>query len=186
MMEERSEGFLSLIDSDFNVNGWDCLLKSPVLYEQQDIDYSAFETPHSSDKDVEPFTNPATDSTSAWSGPYAMSRVDWRWAAEKGYYDPQTKRWNTSKGGYEAYDRQRKKPKQNRKDAKQQSAAQDTGSMSLNTVHFSVIFEGSNQDVLPATLTRTGTWVERPIPFRTCTVAFDQVGKQSLEATAGH
>ena len=43
-----------------------------------------------------------------------LSTADWRWAAEKGYWNPQTKCWNEEMGGAEAYIRQRNE----RKDAR--------------------------------------------------------------------
>ena len=36
-----------------------------------------------------------------------MRRVDWRWAAAKGFFDKNTNKWNEEMGGKEAYIRQR-------------------------------------------------------------------------------
>ena len=36
-----------------------------------------------------------------------MRRVDWRWAAAKGFFNKQTNQWNEEIGGKEAYIRQR-------------------------------------------------------------------------------
>lgn len=97
-----------------------------------------------------------------WSGPYLMSRVDWRWAAQKGFYNPQTKQWNAAAGGYPEYARQRSQHKFRRRGA-ETKAIQPTDAI-LNS--------GSS-----GFLCRTVQCerVERPIPFRTCSVTFNQV-----------
>eukprot|EP00291_Cryptomonas_curvata_P006553 CAMPEP_0172197826 /NCGR_PEP_ID=MMETSP1050-20130122/27713_1 /TAXON_ID=233186 /ORGANISM="Cryptomonas curvata, Strain CCAP979/52" /LENGTH=193 /DNA_ID=CAMNT_0012874511 /DNA_START=55 /DNA_END=632 /DNA_ORIENTATION=+ len=39
----------------------------------------------------------------------SMNTTDWRWAAQKGFWDPQRKCWNQSMGGMQAYLAQRNK-----------------------------------------------------------------------------
>ena len=87
---------------------------------------------------------------------YEMSRVDWRWAAEKGYYDRAAKRWIAETGGYEAYSRQRLL-KRRRKLA----------SKGISTVE--------NQAISLAELASTTLAVERPLAFNTQGVDFEQV-----------
>ena len=99
-----------------------------------------------------------TEHGKPWRGPYEMSRVDWRWAAQRGFYDPKTKLWNAAAGGYEAYDRQRALLRSARKGgSKQQTGPGATCASSA--------YEGGGDVEL----------VERPLPFRTCCVAFDRV-----------
>jgi hypothetical protein len=39
--------------------------------------------------------------------PQKMRRVDWRWAAAKGFLNKETNKWNEEMGGQEAYLKQR-------------------------------------------------------------------------------
>ena len=79
---------------------------------------------------------------------YEMSRVDWRWAAVKGFYDRTARHWIAETGGYEAYAKQRLSKRRRRPDA-----AEELGGESWTTV----------------------AQVERPLAFATHFVAFEQV-----------
>ena len=134
---------------------------------------------HSEDKDeiqVEDF-NPHQSlavysrTHAVWYGPYEMSRVDWRWAAQKGFYDPKTKQWNSAAGGYEAYARQRAQHKSARKPRSTEStlvrSTRESESTASNNDQNSEALSHSSDDFTSS--------VERPLPFLTCSVTFDQV-----------
>jgi hypothetical protein len=133
-----------------------------------------------------------------WTGPYEMSRVDWRWAAQKGFFDPNTRQWNAAAGGYEAYARQRAELKARRGCKTAANSDQCVASSSQTELHahrraaITADFDGGSPSAgrdganaanagggaagrdgdLP---THGAAWsVERPLAFRTCSVAFDQ------------
>ena len=88
-----------------------------------------------------------------------MSRVDWRWAAEKGFYDRTARHWIAETGGYEAYAKQRLSKRRRRPDAAEATC--------YDSSHASAQLGGESW----TTVTR----VERPLAFATHFVAFEQV-----------
>jgi hypothetical protein len=49
----------------------------------------------------------SADSLDVSGNPNAMNTADWRWAADKGFWDPLLRRWNENVGGMKAYIAQR-------------------------------------------------------------------------------
>jgi hypothetical protein len=129
-----------------------------------------------------------------WTGPYEMSRVDWRWAAQRGFFDPKTKLWIAAAGGYEAYARQRAQLKATRRGGKTAANSDPffAPSSQLPPREADMAAAGASRSweagggssgrdgaraagAGEAAAWQDGWSVERPLAFRTCSIVFDQV-----------
>jgi hypothetical protein len=82
----------------------------------------------------------------------AMTPVDWRWAAKKGYWDPRSGRWNEKKGGIDAYVRQRDERKMTRA-AKAEVAAAERNQRAGTGLGQGEEVGGGSRGVMPSSLT---------------------------------
>jgi hypothetical protein len=77
----------------------------PFLSEGKRLD-RGFDSQTSGDSDSLDTRN-SGDGAHSDESSHKMRRVDWRWAAAKGFLNKDTNQWNEDKGGKEAYIRQR-------------------------------------------------------------------------------
>ena len=68
-------------------------------------EYHQYSIHNLEDEALVPVMNPAVQV--AHMAQVGMSLADWRWAAKRGYWDPQLRKWNEELGGMKAYLAQR-------------------------------------------------------------------------------
>ena len=101
-----------------------------------------------------------------------MSRVDWRWAAKKGFFDPVARRWNTDAGGYAAYAREREMYKRLKQGRTSRSGTVQRSERSSNdSVHLRQKKSRDNPD------TGANVVVERPLSLQKSSIDFDREGE---------
>ena len=81
-----------------------------------------------------------------------MTRVDWRWAAMKGFWDKESKQWNESAGGQAAYLLQKTKRMKKREERPHRSALRQAGPSSASRrLHGASLRSGIIEELPPRT-----------------------------------